>query len=136
METDNNPFSVPEGIEFDYSAPSKTAERLMLTKEAEIDPQIDLKARALDIWLHKYFGEDSALNENVFEDALSRNLDGMGVNLINELQKGNGMTLLDRLFGQFAIQHKMSSQSMSELAKKELGQLKIKALTKQIKSLL
>ena len=115
---------------------SKIGEKLGLQNIISNDFETEVKARAIDRFLRDNIKSDSMKDSvKFFENSLEKLASRLGLNIITELQKGNGLSLLDKMFRGVAISKRLSSESFAKGIREEYKQYKIKSLLNQLKQL-
>lgn len=133
------PFEeVPDIQEFEDvdSETSKVGEKLGLNGIIENDFDIEVKARIIDKFLKENIKSESMKDsEKYFENNLNKLSERLGISIINELQKGNALALLDKLFREIAIKNNLSAETFLKKSREEYRQSKVKSLLNKLKQL-
>lgn len=126
----------PESVSFELSEPSKIGSILGINESLNIDFDLDVKARAIDKYVRESIKTESVKDSKFgFEKGLEKLVQRLGVNLMEESQKGNAMKLLDRLFQEVSISNSLSSKTFLQEVRNEVKKEKIKSLKNQLKVL-
>jgi len=127
----------PADSNLGLDAPSQIGSKLGLDTLIAGNVDIEVMARSVDRFVRDGIQEDSMKGSQIaFERGLQKLIDRVGVNMIDEIERGQGLKLLERLFNEVSLQSKLSGQTNLKNVKKELKKAKIDYYKKQIKNLL
>ena len=123
-------------ISYEFNTPSKTGEILHLNDILKGDLETETKVRIIDRFIREEIKDESLKDSEIgFNKGLKQLTERLGISLINEIQKGNALKILNRLFQEVAIRSNLSSVSFLQKMKEEVRQAKIKDLKQQLKTL-
>jgi|TARA_R100001530_G_C4319709_1_gene155372 hypothetical protein len=125
-----------EDVSYDLVNPSLTAMRLQIDSEHFVDPSIELKARTIDKHIRQNTEDFLQDSEIGFKNGFNFLLERLDINLDHELQKGNSMKIMDRLFSEVAIHNNLSSDTFIKESEKAFKEAKVNSLKEQLRELL
>lgn len=115
----------------------KIAQIMKIEAATMVDPNIETMALAIDKYIL-----DSIIDESMkesgkgYDESLKKVLQRLGVNVIEEVQRGNAMRLINRLFQEAAINNRLSTDSFMKKSKLTFKEAKIKELKTRLKELI
>ena len=99
------------------------------------DLETETKIRTIDADMENEMVDELKDTDTGFKLEFEKLLQRLGVSIIDELQRGNGLKLLDRMFAEVGIKNKMSSETFLKKMKGEFKGSKIAQLKDMVKKL-
>lgn len=114
---------------------SRTAKALLLEPLMR-NPEVEAMCRAVDDYIEQSIEDESLRNTELgFKYGLEEMTQRLHISLLNELQQGRNLEILDRLFGQVAMDNKLSSHTFMGTVKGALKESKVEELKAQLATL-
>lgn len=99
------------------------------------DFDLETKVRTIDADMESEMEDELKDTDTGFKLEFEKLLQRLGVSIIDEIQKGNGLKLLDRMFAEVGIKNKMSPQTFLKKMREEFKGSKIAQLKDMVKKL-